>query len=128
MDFVHQYRTLIALSDGMRYVARAYTERDPADTVWEAWLAFFPLSGGAVVASDRETTQSKREDIDYWAGGIEPIYLEGALLRALTSLDAGLSRHAARDERFRRAEAERYRTDAAEAVAQALAETGGRAA
>jgi hypothetical protein len=128
MEYVHQYRTQIVRSDGTRYVARVYTDREPAGNVWEAWLVFFPVAGGAPVASDRETTQSKREDVDYWASGIEPIYLEGALARALAPLDGGLSRHAARDERYRRAEAALYRTEASGAVAQAMADARGRVA
>lgn len=31
----------------------------------------------------RETTQPNRDAIAYWAAGIEPIYLEGALKRTL---------------------------------------------
>ena len=128
MEFVHQFRTQIARPDGTRYVARAYTDQETIGTLWEAWLVFFPMDGGTAVATDRETTQSKRDDVDYWASGIEPIYLEGALVRALEPLEIGLSRHLARDERYRRGEAALYRSHAAEAIAQALADSGGRAA
>jgi hypothetical protein len=36
---------------------------------------------GQRVVTDRETTQSSREAVAYWATGLEPIYLEGALKR-----------------------------------------------
>jgi hypothetical protein len=32
-----------------------------------------------------ETTQPNREALTYWASGIEPVYLEGALERAIAS-------------------------------------------
>jgi hypothetical protein len=32
-----------------------------------------------------ETTQPNREALAYWASGIEPVYLEGALERAIAS-------------------------------------------
>ena len=55
-------------------------------TVWEGWLEFAPLGGrGIVRRSQVETTQPNREALAYWASGIEPVYLEGALERAITS-------------------------------------------
>jgi hypothetical protein len=50
---------------------------------WEGWLEFVPLAGGATVRSQRETTQPNRVDTEYWATGLTPVYLEGALMRAL---------------------------------------------
>jgi hypothetical protein len=32
--------------------------------------------------TERETTQSSAEQVAYWASGLEPTYLEGALARA----------------------------------------------
>jgi hypothetical protein len=51
---------------------------------WQGWLEFVPLAGGAPVRSQRETTQPNRVDTEYWATGLTPVYLEGALMRALT--------------------------------------------
>lgn len=50
---------------------------------WEGWIEFVPADGSPVLRSERETTQPNREDIEYWAGGLTPIYLEGALERTL---------------------------------------------
>ncbi len=51
-----------------------------ADGKWEGWLEF-TSSGGHVLRTPRETTQPNRDDLSYWASGISPIYLEGALAR-----------------------------------------------
>jgi hypothetical protein len=40
-----------------------------------------------VVPSARETTQPNRVDTEYWATGLTPIYLEGALRRALAPVE-----------------------------------------
>jgi hypothetical protein len=40
---------------------------------------------GIVRRSAVETTQPNREALAYWASGLEPVYLEGALERAITS-------------------------------------------
>jgi hypothetical protein len=53
------------------------------DGLWEGWIEFVPLDGGAAVRSPRETTQPNGRDAAYWASGLTPIYLEGALTRAL---------------------------------------------
>jgi len=50
---------------------------------WEGWLDFVPLS--AVLPSrrtGRETTQPDRAALEYWATGLEPLYLAGAFERA----------------------------------------------
>ena len=62
------------------YQARAVGR--PAGHMWEGWLEFIPENGGVVV-SGVESTQSEREHLIYWATGLTPIYLEGALVRAL---------------------------------------------
>lgn len=124
IEFVRQYTTPTAGPGGEWHVVRAYADQQPGG-LWEGWFVFFPLSGGRPVASDRETTQSKREDVDYWAGGITPVYLEGALLRALDRLpEARLARHIARAEleaTYTRAEIQAYEAAAEEARAQARA-------
>lgn len=54
-----------------------------ADGTWEGWLEFHPsdVSQGAL-RTDQETSQPNRGALEYWADGLEPIYLEGALTRA----------------------------------------------
>ena len=50
---------------------------------WEAWLEFEDIATGEVLRSQRETTQPNRADTEYWATGLSPVYLEGALDRIL---------------------------------------------
>jgi len=52
------------------------------DGTWQGWIEFIPLDGGSPVRSGRETTQPNRTDAVYWATGLTPVYLEGALERA----------------------------------------------
>jgi hypothetical protein len=67
---------------GQSYRPRAYG--DPQlDGTWDGWLVFFPMIGGPAIASNRETTQSSFEALTRWAAGVTPVYLEGALTRAL---------------------------------------------
>ena len=65
------------------YIVRIYGEERP-DGIWEGWLEFHPLENGKpVLRTGQETTQPNRAAIEYWALGLEPVYLEGALARAL---------------------------------------------
>ena len=56
------------------------------DTLWQGWLEFEPLDGGETLRSPRETTQPNRTDSVYWATGLSPVYIEGALQRALNPI------------------------------------------
>jgi hypothetical protein len=56
--------------------------RQRADGTWEGWMEFDPADGSATVQTGRETTQPNLADLEYWASGLTPIYLEGALSRA----------------------------------------------
>jgi hypothetical protein len=131
VELIHQYRTLLPLADGRLYAARVYADRQPSG-LWEAWFVFFPLETGAALATDRETTQSKREDVVYWATGITPTYLEGALRRAVEALpETRLARRMAwaeQEEAYARAEADAYRAAAEEARAWARASAAERRA
>ena len=53
------------------------------DRRWEGWIEFIPIAGGPPLRSPRETTQPNARDAAYWATGLTPVYLEGALHRAL---------------------------------------------
>lgn len=68
---------------GATYAARA-CGTEAADGLWQGWIEFVPGDGGPVLRSGRETTQPNRQDAVYWATGLTPVYLEGALHRALT--------------------------------------------
>jgi len=85
-DLVHEYTSDITDADGHAYNARAMGRQRRGGTVWEGWLEFSPLGGrGIVRRSAVETTQPNREALAYWATGIESVYLEGALERAIAS-------------------------------------------
>ena len=66
---------------GVEYVVQAYG-RGRSDGTWEGWLEFVGIENGRVLRTGRETTQSKREDVAYWASGLEPSYIRGAFARA----------------------------------------------
>jgi len=54
------------------------------DGMWEGWLEFVPASADlSVLRTSRETTQPDRRALDYWASGLEPLYLAGAFERAV---------------------------------------------
>ena len=80
-----EYSDPVTSKDGRTYIARACgSEMDSSR--WQGWLEFVPVNGGPVVRSGRETTQPNRTDTAYWATGLTPVYLEGALDRALNPL------------------------------------------
>ena len=67
--------------DGSKYKARALGfQRD--DGMWEGRIEFHNGSSPAV-STGHETTQPNLTDLQYWATGLERVYLEGALQRAL---------------------------------------------
>jgi hypothetical protein len=68
---------------GRWYRPRAYGDPQP-DGRWDGWLVFFPVRGGAAVASaSPDTTQSTLGALADWSLGLTPVYLDGALARAL---------------------------------------------
>lgn len=75
------YNDPIAATDGTIFLARA-CGREMGDGRWEGWIEFESTDGAEVLRSGRETTQPNRQDTAYWATGLTPVYLEGALTRA----------------------------------------------
>jgi len=75
----------VVAKDGNVYRAQACGAPN-TDGKWEGWIEFLPADGGPAVRSSRETTQPNRKDTAYWATGLTPVYLEGALERALHPL------------------------------------------
>jgi hypothetical protein len=84
------------MSDLIGIVSDRYRSRDGRDFtvqargaasghVWYGWLAFLPFDDRSVLETDRETTQPNRAALEYWARGLEPLYLDGALERASRS-------------------------------------------
>jgi hypothetical protein len=84
-EVLARFDNTITGPDGREFRAQACGGQMP-DGVWEGWIEFAPLDGGTALRSPRETTQPNRKDAVYWATGLTPIYLEGALDRALNPL------------------------------------------
>src|SRR5687768_15846016 len=57
------------------------------DNMWEGWLEFDPIdSEGDTIVGPVESRQPEREHLAYWAGGLSPVFIEGALRRAQNPL------------------------------------------
>ena len=86
-ELIHTHSARVRGPGGATYEARIYAEPERGGT-WKGWLEFHPVgdgpgsAGARVLRTDRETTQPNREAVDYWAGGLQPVYLEGAVRRA----------------------------------------------
>jgi hypothetical protein len=72
----------LTMAAGPIYTAQA-CGAERADGLWEGWLEFVPHDGSIVLRSQRETTQPSLADLQYWAAGLTPVYLEGALERTV---------------------------------------------
>ena len=81
-ELIHQHAEQVRDSAGVIYNILIYGEaRD--DGTWEGWIEFHPAgNAGAVLRTERETSQPNKEALGYWASGLEPVYLEGAFARA----------------------------------------------
>ena len=82
-ELIHTFVEPLRDAEGVVYEVRVFgLER--TDGTWIGWLEFTdPL--GRVLRTERETTQSSAEQVQYWAQGLEPTYLDGALGRAKRS-------------------------------------------
>jgi hypothetical protein len=78
---VHEFTEPFRAEDGQLYTVRVWGQ-GRADGTWIGWLLFVPQGGGEVRRTPRETTQSNREHLYYWATGVQQSYLEGAFSRA----------------------------------------------
>jgi hypothetical protein len=77
---VHECEFRVTGPDGKRYRVTAFAE--PRGNVWIGWLEFSAETGDSVLRTTQETSQPTRDDVAYWASGLEPIYLDGAFRRA----------------------------------------------
>jgi hypothetical protein len=85
---LRSFETPVVSQAGETYSARA-CGRQREDRLWEGWIEF-EGPGGDVPRSGRETTQPNLTDLEYWAQGLTPVYLEGALRRALEPAPAAV--------------------------------------
>ena len=78
-----EFDTPLRDTHGRLFAARV-CGREREDKLWEGWIEFTPLAGGAPLRSGRETTQPNHRDLLYWVGGLTAGYLDGALMRTLS--------------------------------------------
>jgi len=81
-EVVHHFEPTFTARSGRSYTVRVCGGL-AADGLWEGWIEFEPLDGGITLRTPRETEQSDRKELEYWATGLSTVYLEGALDRAL---------------------------------------------
>src|SRR5437667_2962686 len=75
-EFIHEHSTRVKDEDGTAYVVRIYA-RQRTDGTWEGWLEFHPTDKRkSVLRTEQETSQPNRLAVEYWASGLEPIYLD----------------------------------------------------
>jgi ATP-dependent Clp protease ATP-binding subunit ClpX len=94
IEQVCTYPYVLTIGAGSHYVACAHADRIPGGW-WEGWLVFFPVRAGPPVVGDRETTQRTLPEISHWAAALSPVYVQGALERAIRRREAPLWRHGA---------------------------------
>lgn len=76
-----EYRT--RMGPNHEYTARAWGAKAADGTNrWRGWIEFVPINGGLSLRTMPETTQPNRTCTVYWASGLRPAYLDGALRRA----------------------------------------------
>lgn len=81
-SLIHTHSGSVRSVQGTEYSVQVHGE-PRVDGTWTGWLEFHPLDGrGPTLRTGQETSQPSRAAVDYWAGGLEPVYLDGALGRA----------------------------------------------
>ena len=79
---IHRHSARVRDRDGTVYIA-SVMGHERKDGTWAGCIEFTPAEGsGDPLTTGQETSQPSRRALDYWAGGLEPVYLEGALARA----------------------------------------------
>ena len=79
-EIVHVFENRVLL-DGVLYRPQVATR--PDGHIWEAWIEFLAVDGSDARRTPRETTQPDRDAVVYWAQGLSPTYMEGALRRTM---------------------------------------------
>jgi hypothetical protein len=82
-QLIHTHSARVRTGNGIEYVPRIYGEEERPGGTWIGWIEFHPVEPGPPILRTRsETSQPDRKALDYWAGGLEPLYMEGAFERA----------------------------------------------
>jgi hypothetical protein len=82
VDLIHRFARPIRDPEGRVFVVEAHG-RPSSSGLWEGWLEFVGVGRGIVLRTPTETRQPTRRGVVYWASGLQPTYLEGALFRAV---------------------------------------------
>ena len=80
-DLVRSYAEVVRDPEGRGYAASVHA-LERVDGLWETWLEFQGLGRDVTLRTNRESEQPNRRAVLYWASGLQPSYLDGALLRA----------------------------------------------
>jgi hypothetical protein len=78
---IAQLNVEVVDASGQRWAPSVYGE-SRADGSWIGWLEFQAVGGTAVRRTRQDTSQPDVGALTYWAGGLEPTFLEGAFNRA----------------------------------------------
>jgi hypothetical protein len=84
---LYEYSEPFRADTGQSFAVRVYGQ-ERSDGTWIGWLTFVGFDG-QVRRTARETTQSTREHLVYWATGLEQSFLEGAFNRATCAQPGG---------------------------------------
>src|SRR6185503_20365593 len=88
-----EFDTVVVGDDGTRWSPQV-CGGVADDGLWEGWIEFTSANSSiAPVRTPRETEQSKRDDLMYWAQGLSQVYLEQALRRAIASPPTSTKAH-----------------------------------
>ena len=80
-ELIRRHEDQVKDKSGHVYDVLIYGEN--VGTTWEGWIDFVPVSAALPSRrTGRETTQPDRSALEYWATGLEPLYLAGAFERA----------------------------------------------
>jgi hypothetical protein len=81
LTLVHHYSSMV--STGLdSYRPRVYAADRP-DGTWDAWIVFFRVGGGRVIATDRQHTAISLAELSVWSAALTYADLDRALQRAL---------------------------------------------
>ena len=78
---MHTYPEVVRDPEGRGYAAEVHA-LERIDGLWETWLEFRGLGRDVMLKTRRESEQPDRPAVVYWASGLQPSYVDGALLRA----------------------------------------------
>ncbi len=79
-QLIHEHAEHLRVEDQGEYTIRVFGARR-GDGTWLGWLQF-ESDTGELRRTPVETTQASRHALEFWATGLEPVYLEGAFRRA----------------------------------------------